>query len=145
MSLRVLGEEFASSIEVGVFADTGENVDNFAAVRFRVLDAVSGDEPERKLMRKIDQLPVSLLFAANEMTLQFYENIFAAERVDQKLEAIRGILGSARFQRADCGILPQFSARQDAELCTQDGCAPRTSARFKAGANQCHQTLREFG
>ena len=42
-------------------------------------------------------------------------------------------LGSARFQRAVCGILPQKSVRQDAERCTQDACGPRTppdSAQF---------------
>ena len=43
--------------------------------------------------------------------------------------------GSARFQRADGGILPQSflselgnSVRQDAGRCTQDACAPRNSA-----------------
>ena len=37
--------------------------------------------------------------------------------------------GSARFQRADCGILSQSSSvRQAAERCTQDACAPQNLA-----------------
>jgi error-prone DNA polymerase len=48
--------------------------------------------------------------------------------------AAENVPGSARFQRADCGILPKssllgsrISIRQDAEWSTQDACAPRNS------------------
>jgi len=40
----------------------------------------------------------------------------------------RGAMGSAVFQPAGCGILPQHSVRQDAERCTQDACAPQNLA-----------------
>ena len=44
MALGVLGEAFAGSIEMGVLADTGKNVEDLAAIGARVLDAVGGDD-----------------------------------------------------------------------------------------------------
>jgi hypothetical protein len=50
---------------------------------------------------KIDQIAIDAFLATNEMPLNFNENIFAAEGVDQEIKAVREILGSARVARAN--------------------------------------------
>ena len=47
--------------------------------------------------RQIDQFSINAFLATNEMALNFNENIFRPERIDQKLSALCGILGSARL------------------------------------------------
>ena len=56
-------------------------------------------------MRKSDKLAIDPFLAANEMPLDFNENIFAAESVDQKLRAICERLGSTRVSRVGEGVL----------------------------------------
>ena len=56
---------------------------------------------------EIDQFSINAFFAANEVTLNFNENVFAAERIDKQLRVVSRILGSARLQRAGFGILPK--------------------------------------
>jgi hypothetical protein len=100
MALGILGEKFAGGIEMGVFSDTGENVEDLPAIGTRVLDAVRGDHLEAMLFREIAELPVPLVFATKEVALDFGVNVFAAEDVDQKLRAVCEIPGSGRNQRA---------------------------------------------
>ena len=67
---------------MGVLADAGENIEHFAAGRFRVLNAVRRDDRQSIRPGKIDQLSIDLLFATNEMPLEFDEDIFAPESID---------------------------------------------------------------
>ena len=96
MALGVLGQQSASRIEMSVLANAGEDIEHFASVGFRILDAVRRDNRQAMRPRKIDKVPVQLFLPANEMPLDFDENIFASERVDQNPRAIFCILGSAR-------------------------------------------------
>ena len=57
----------------------------------------------------MNQFAIHAFFTPNEMPLKFYENIFAAKRVDQKLRAIREILGSAGVSRVGFGVAPKPS------------------------------------
>ena len=97
MAFGILCKQFAGGIEICVFANTGENIQDFASVRPGVLHTVCSDERQLMRARQIDQFSIDAFFAANEMTLKFDENVFAAECIDQKLSAIRGTLGSARL------------------------------------------------
>ena len=83
MAFGVLGKEFAGGIEMGVFADAGEDVENLAAVRARILDAVRRDHTQAMLFRQIAELLVHALFAAKKMPLNFDVDVFAAEGVDK--------------------------------------------------------------
>src|SRR5260370_21017173 len=101
-------------------------------------------------MRKIDQFTVNAFLAANEMPLEFHENIFAAKSVDQDLHLVSKRLGSARLQRAGKCILHsrtfcawqtcRSSFRQNAESLSRTGistlqaCAPQ----------KYYQTFREL-
>ena len=80
-----------------VLANAGENIQHFTSVRLRVLHAVGGDQRQSIRMRQIDQFAIDSFFAANEMPLDFDENVFAPESVDQKFSAVCRILGSARL------------------------------------------------
>ena len=82
MTLRVLRQQFAGGIEMGVFANTGENIQDFAPVRLGVLHTVCSDERQAMGARQIDQLSINAFFTANEMALKFNENVFPSERVD---------------------------------------------------------------
>src|SRR5438132_12408322 len=64
-------------------------------------------------MRKIDQFTVNAFLASDEMPLEFHENIFAPECVNQKFGAMRRIPGSARVSRAGEGVfaIANFSGR----------------------------------
>ena len=64
MSLAVLGEEFSSGIQMRVFANTGENIENFAPVRLCVLHPIRGQNGQSIRARKIDQLPIDPLLSA---------------------------------------------------------------------------------
>jgi hypothetical protein len=91
MTLGVLGKQFSGGIQMSVFPDTGKNIDHFASVRLRVLNAVSGKKREPKMRRQIDERCVRLVFTANEMSLKFDENIFSTKGIDQELRVIGGI------------------------------------------------------
>jgi hypothetical protein len=82
MAFGVLGEKSAGGIEMGVFANAGENVEDLATGRTRVLDSVRGDDRQAKLFRQIAELLIGAIFAAEEMPLNFDVNVFAAEDVD---------------------------------------------------------------
>ena len=92
---------------------------DFAPVRFGVLHAVCRQDRQSIMRGKIDKLPVDAFFAAQKVPLNFNENIFAAESVDQKLRAIGRVLGSARALACPvrrppdgsvCGKLPARAA-----------------------------------
>ena len=82
MAFGILREQFAGGIKMRVFANTGENIQDFASVRLGVLHTVCSDERQSMRARQIDQFSINAFFAANEMALKFNENVFAAERVD---------------------------------------------------------------
>src|SRR5205085_7562342 len=116
MALGILGEEFARGIEMGVFADAGENVEDLAAIAARVSDAVCGDDGQAMLFCQIAELLVHALFAADEMALDFDVNIFAAEGVDKTLRAIRWTLGGARAPLLNSGSSLHFTAQSPFSL-----------------------------
>ena len=82
MAFGILREQFASGIKMCVFANTGENIQDFASVRSGVLHTVCSDERQSMRVRQIDQLAINAFFATNEMALKLDENIFAAECID---------------------------------------------------------------
>ena len=82
MAFGILCEQFASGIQMRVFANTGKNIQDFASVPPGVLLTVCSDERQSMRARQIDQLSINAFFATNEMALKFDENIFAAERID---------------------------------------------------------------
>jgi hypothetical protein len=71
MALGILGEEFAGGIEMSVFADAGENVEDLAPAGARVLDAVRGDDRQPKLFSQVAELLIDAIFASEEMPRQF--------------------------------------------------------------------------
>src|SRR4029078_346035 len=107
MAFGISGEQFAGCIKMRVFANTGENIQDFASVRPGVLHTVCSDERQSMRARQIDQFSINAFFTANEMARKLDKNIFAAEDVDQKPSAVCGTVGSARLQRAGFGILPK--------------------------------------
>src|SRR6266571_4558470 len=113
MSLAVLGQQFSRNIEVSVFANTGENIENFAAVGLGVLNAIRGQERQSIIIRKIDKFVVNAFLSAQKMPLKFHKHILATESVDQKSRAIRDVLGNARVSRVgDCVLaIANFSER----------------------------------
>src|SRR5438270_6726408 len=98
MSFGVSAQELAGGIEMGVLADTSENVEDLAAVRVRVPHAIGRDDWQAKLFREIAKPLIDPIFAAQEMALNFDDDVIAAEDVDEKPRAIHGTLGSARCQ-----------------------------------------------
>jgi hypothetical protein len=82
MPLGVLGEQFARGIQVRVLANAREDIEHFAPVRFRILDAIGGDQLKPIRPRKIDKCAIQFLLTAQKMPLQFDKNIFPAEDID---------------------------------------------------------------
>jgi hypothetical protein len=82
ITLGVLGKEFPGGVEMSVFADAGEDIENLAAGGARVLDAVGGDHWEAMRFREVAELLVGAIFSAEEMALDFHVDVFAAERID---------------------------------------------------------------
>ena len=82
MAFGILREQFAGGIQMRVFANTGENIQDFASVRLGVLHTVCSDERQSMRARQIDQFSINAFLAANEMSLKFNENVFAAECID---------------------------------------------------------------
>jgi hypothetical protein len=82
MAFGILREQFAGGIQMRVFANTGENIQDFASVRPGVLHTVCSDERQSMRPRQIDQFSINAFFPATEMALKFDENVFPSERVD---------------------------------------------------------------
>ena len=82
MTLGILREQFAGGIKMHVFANTGENIQDFAPVGLGILHTVCSDERQSMRVRQIDQLSINAFFAANEMALKFDKNVFPAKRID---------------------------------------------------------------
>ena len=55
MAFGILREQFAGGIEMRVFANAGENIEDFASVRLGVLHAVCSEERQSMRARQIDQ------------------------------------------------------------------------------------------
>ena len=100
MPFAVLREQFSSGIQMRVFANTGENIEDFAPVRLGVLHPVCSQNGQSICARQIDKLSIDAFLSAKEMPLNFNEHIFAPENIDQKLGAVCDTLGSARVSRA---------------------------------------------
>src|SRR5439155_5437496 len=132
--------QFSRSIEVRVLANAGENIHHLASIRLCILHAIRSEKRQSICTRKINQLAIDAFFAANEMSLNFNENIVAPESIDQQFDAVRARLGSARVSRAGEGVLAiaNFSDRsksmisgefferlfrRNAETSTRDACA----------------------
>jgi len=82
MALGISRDQFASDVEMRVFANTGENIQDLAAVGLGVLHTVCSDDRQSMCARQIDQFSINAFFAANEMPLKFNENIIGAECID---------------------------------------------------------------
>ena len=82
MAFGILRKQFPCSIQMGVFANAGENIQDLASVRLRVLHAIRGEERQSIRTRKIDKLAIDALLSANEMSLDFHEDIFATKGID---------------------------------------------------------------
>jgi hypothetical protein len=95
MPLGILGEQFSGGIEMRVLTNTGKDVENFAPMRFGVLDAIRSQDRQSIMRGKIDKLPVDAFFPAQKMALNFNKDIFVTESIDQQLRAIGEALGSA--------------------------------------------------
>ena len=91
VAFGVLREETAGGVEMGVFADAGEDVENFAAARSGVLHAVAGDHREAKFPGEIEQGAIGSFFTAHEVPLNLHVNVVVAETVEQR----RGVFGVA--------------------------------------------------
>src|SRR5450759_4299440 len=104
-----------------VLTNAGENIENFAPVRLRVLHAICGQDRQSIVSGKIDKFLIDSFFATQKMALNLNVNIFAAERVDEKLRAVSETLGSARASRAGDGALAIanfFFAGSSWQVCT---------------------------
>src|SRR5205085_5067012 len=82
-------------IKMSVFSDTGEDINNFAAMRPGISHPVCGQEGQMKAGCQIDQRLVNFFFATDEMPLQLNKNVFRTECTDKELRAVAGILRSA--------------------------------------------------
>src|SRR6266705_5697242 len=105
MPFGILRKQFASSIQMGVLADAGENVQHFPPVRLCVLHAVRGQNRQSIRARKFDKLPIDALLSTKQKPLNFNKNIFAPKSIDQQFSAVRARLGSARVSRVGEGVL----------------------------------------
>src|SRR5437870_8956917 len=99
--------------------------------------------------RKINQFAINAFLAANEMPLDFHEDIFATKRIDQELRAIFCVLGSTGCQPVAFGSLPDAisprerrfvpSLRQAAANNRLAACASQSEER-----DQSLRKLRQF-
>src|ERR1041385_4829213 len=143
MALGILGEQFAGGIQMRVFANTGENIQDFASVRPGVLHTICSDERQSMRPRQIDQFAINAFFTTDEMALKLNKNILGTEGVDEKSDAGFRILGSARASRAVSGalagnLLPlqhfadvRWTFGEGAECGTRGACAPQTKERHQ--------------
>src|SRR3982074_2223298 len=147
MSFRVFAQEFAGGIEMRVLADAGENVEDLPGVRARVLDAIGRDDRQAKLLRQIAEPLIDPIFAAQEMALDFDDDVITTEDVDQRLRAIRGTLGSAGCQPAPSGSLPDGTiaiARNPQRCLRQAAANGRLAACAPQKSNQPSSILRHL-
>ena len=82
MAFGISRDQFAGGVQMRVFANTGENIQDFASIRLGVLHTVCSDERHSMRARQIDQFSINAFLAANEMSLKFNENVFGAECID---------------------------------------------------------------
>ena len=129
MPLRVQGQLFPGGIEMRVFANAGKNIQDLAPGGRGILHAVGGKQRQLCSAGQVNQWLVRPLFSADQMPLNFYENVLSPKRIDQKLRAIRRSPGTARILRAPFGILPDGFLRQDAANSTLEACAPQAKKR----------------
>src|SRR6266480_4060713 len=139
MPFAVSGEQFPGSIQMRVLANTGENIEDLSPVRPGVVHTVRSQDRQSIMRGKIDKLLINAFLSANEVALKFNKNILTSECLDQKLRAIREILGSAPCQRATSGSLPdgigvvthkaRRCLRQAAASYRLTACAPRPKKR----------------
>src|SRR6266699_1550314 len=87
MSLAVSGKQFPGSIQMGVLANTGENIEDLTAVGLGILHAVRRQDRQSIMRGKIDKLLINTLLSTQKMSLDFNENIFATKSIDQKPSA----------------------------------------------------------
>src|SRR5206468_11083367 len=123
MALGILCQQFPRSIQMGVFPNAGKNIQHFASVWLRVLRAVGSEERQTICAREINQFAIDLLLPTNEMPLDFNEDIFASESINEHFAPFVG-----RFCETRCsvGVLPNTSfVRQDAERCPLEAGAPQ--------------------
>jgi hypothetical protein len=82
MAFGISRDQFAGGIQMRVFANTGENIQDFTSVRLGVLHTVCSDERQSMRARQIDQFSINAFLAAYEMPLKYNENVFPAEAID---------------------------------------------------------------
>jgi hypothetical protein len=81
MAFAVLREKFSRGIEMGVFTNAGENIEDFASTWCRVLHSIRGEQRQLVMIGQINQALIGLLLAANEVALDFNVNIFASKGI----------------------------------------------------------------
>src|SRR2546429_352638 len=118
---------------MSVLANTSEHIEHFAAVGLGILHAIRRDDRQSIRPRKIDKLPVDLLFTANKTPLNLDENIFPPKGVDASPSAIREILGNARALA--CTVRRLAERREisggGAGNNMRGACAPRSEQRHQ--------------
>jgi hypothetical protein len=67
---------------MGVFANTGENIEDLSPVRSGILHTVRGQDRQSIMRGKIDKLLINAFLSAQKMSLNFNKNIFPAEDVN---------------------------------------------------------------
>src|SRR6266480_3075385 len=82
MPLAVSSEQFPSGIQVRVFANTGENIENLPAVRPGILHAICRQDRQSIGAREIEKLTVNAFFSAKEVSLDLYINVITTKSVD---------------------------------------------------------------
>src|ERR1044072_4504795 len=115
---------------MGVLANAGENIECLPAVRTGILHPVRRDDEEPKMFREIRELPVDPIFSAQEMTLNFDEDVLAPKDGDQQLRAICGTPASARplARRLTAGTVHAETVRGGRSgTRPRGGCAPQKS------------------
>ena len=65
-----------------MFANTGEHIKNFVAVRLGVLNAIRGQEWQLIMRGKIDKFVVNAFLSAQKVPLNFHKHIPATESID---------------------------------------------------------------
>jgi len=110
MAFGISRDQFAGGVQMRVFANTGENIQDFASIPLGVLHTVCSDERQSMCARQIDQFSINAFFAANEMPLDFNENIFAAESIEFNSTAAESRLCAAASALARIILLCEISA-----------------------------------
>ena len=139
---------------MGVFADAGKNIEHLTAVRSRRTARHWSREAGDDNLGQVDQLPVDLFFAANEVPLNFDVDIVAPKRIDQKLCARSAELWGAHAARVRIrrlaanffvhgSVLSTEFVRRAAERSTRAACAPQEFPRRLDG-KRAQRVLRKI-